>query len=163
MTPQKFAGLALLALTAATVPAAAYDGDGESTVRAERNWQGTNTVRRGSSGTAVTVPRDGAAGGGQGNWQRGRTNTSPVQAERRDRDDDHNVVREGRRGPNDGNRVDRYEAERIARAHRQSDGHVVLRRDGDGYGNRGYRRYGHYEAPYYDAPRRHRRWWRFWR
>lgn len=152
----KIPAIAVLAAAftiAAALPAAAYDGDSVPMTRVQRNWTGTGgstfTSRhdRGSHGTTATVtvrPDDGRL--------RAR-DESPVTV-RRDDDGWSNGWYGHRRHHDDG--LDPAEVARIREAHRESDGHVTLRRYDDG---------DDYSVPSYETPSYHHRrhhWWSFW-
>lgn len=178
MTGQKLASLTVMALLAAGAaqPAAAYDGEGGETARVERNWKnsgGAGTRARRSDDNAVLEDEAsghsrGTArgnGGRGGNASSGGTRDQDVSVYEdredrrggtgaaRDRDDDSQRAAArgyGRRGYHDDG-IDPREAARIARAHRETPGHVVLRRD----------RYDEYryDMPSYRVPRHRRSWW----
>jgi hypothetical protein len=135
--------VAALALTMSlgTGPAAAYDDEG-STARAARTWTGS-------------AKRSGEASYNSSESSGERRTTS----RRRTSDNDNGTASEGRSRRYDEGGLDPDEAVRIRRAHRESEGHVTLRRDDDGYdyGMRSYHTPGH--MPGYE---RRRHWWSSW-
>jgi hypothetical protein len=135
---------AVLAVAAMTAPSFAGEDDAGSGARVQRNWNGAKS------------------GGGQHvTSNKGTTANSPAAAPSRptvasgDEDDDG-----GRAAPvrtrGNGSRYDSQfdldpaEAARIREAHRETDQHVTLRRDDDGYDS----------VPSYSTP--HRRHWYSW-
>lgn len=173
--------MALMAAAAAT-PAAAYDSEGGETIRAERNWNGSGggAARTGGRRDNAAVEAEGRNGGSarrggngtggsrsSGSSARGGDVTVIDDGERRD-ERRGGRTGEGRNRGNDDGRytdrvygrhgyhaegLDRHEAARIARSHREAPGHVVLRRD----------RYSEYYngMPSYRTPHHRRRWWRW--
>ncbi|MEQ1719409.1 MAG: hypothetical protein ABL907_26030 [Hyphomicrobium sp.] len=156
MTPSKMLSVSVAALGLATLasawgaaPAAASDDEG-STVRVERNWKGSAKSARRQDETRSTS-------------QRSRDSNGETAARRASRDidnnddDDNNGDRNGRgrgRGHGDQGGFDAGEAARIRQAHRESDGHVTLRRDYDG---------NDYDVPSYRSNHDQRRhWWSRW-